>query len=172
MLDILNIEIKAYCNKPKNIHDVLKELSANYKGCDHQIDTYFNYENGRLKIRKGNIENSLIFYKRSNQKNPKESKIVLTKLPSKTNLKKVLKIAYGIKIEVEKKRHIYFIDNVKFHIDEVNDLGNFVEIEAIDNNENIGIETLNQQCKHYMKVLKIKKADLINYSYSDLLLEK
>ena len=62
----LNIEIKAKCNKIDEIREILKSKNAISKGIDHQVDTYFNSKNGRLKLREGNIENSLIYYSREN----------------------------------------------------------------------------------------------------------
>ncbi len=169
MADILNIEIKAKASDPAKIREYLIGWGAYYKGEDHQIDTYFNCPNGRLKLRAGNIENSLIFYNRQNQKGPKQSDIALERLSAENSIEEVLTKAYGVKVVVDKKRHIYFIDNVKFHVDEVVDLGTFVEIEAIDETGTIGIEKLKDQCDHYMKLLDIKEEDLAEISYSDLL---
>ncbi len=78
----------------------------------------------------------------------------------------------GVLTVVDKKREIYFIDNVKFHIDTVQDLGTFMEIEAIDDGGDIGKEKLLQQCNEYLKSFEISESDLISVSYSDLLLEK
>ena len=80
--------------------------------------------------------------------------------------------ALGILVVVDKKREIYFIDNVKFHIDEVEDLGTFVEIEAIDNDGTIGKEKLLEQCQFFLDLFRISQGDLISVSYSDLLLQK
>ena len=70
---------------------------------------------------------------------------------------------------VDKKREIYFIDNVKFHIDKVKGLGNFIEIEAIDKTGKIGKKKLLEQCNYYIKLFGIKNTDLLSNSYSDLL---
>jgi adenylate cyclase class 2 len=77
----------------------------------------------------------------------------------------------GILVVVDKQREIYFIDNVKFHIDTVANLGTFMEIEAIDNDGSIGLNKLQEQCNYYMKLLNISEEDLISVSYSDLLLQ-
>ena len=90
----------------------------------------------------------------------------------KSSLKEILTIALGVLIVVDKIREIYFIDNVKFHIDSVKDLGTFVEIEAIDPDGMIGKEKLREQCNFYLDLFKIRKEDLISNSYSDLLLKK
>ena len=87
-------------------------------------------------------------------------------------MKEILTKALGILVVVDKKREIYFIDNVKFHIDVVEHLGTFVEIEAIDNDGNIGKKKLLEQCQLYLDVFKIPQKDLISVSYSDLLLKK
>ena len=166
------IEIKAKCSDQNRIRDILKEKNARFVGLDHQIDTYFKVPNGRLKLRKGNIEHTLIHYHRPNQKGPKLSKVLLYKPNPDENLKQVLTAANGVLVEVDKKREIYFIDNVKFHLDHVKDLGTFVEIEAIDREETMGLEIIQKQCDQYIALFEIKEEDLIQVSYSDMLLEK
>lgn len=173
MSKIHNVEIKAKCSKPDQALKILVNLNALDKGVDHQIDTYFNNDKGRLKLRQGNIENSLIFYQRENQAGPKSSQISLTRLENnkaKTEeLKLVLTNAYGVFKVVDKKRHILFIDNCKFHIDEVKGLGRFIEIEVIDETCRLSIEELQEKCEKFINILKISKQDFITVSYSDLI---
>ena len=145
----LNIEIKARCSDPDFIRQYLLNHAASFKGTDHQTDTYFNVPNGRLKLREGNIENNLIFYERSNQAGPKHSDFNLVKIPDAAGLKEVLRKSNGIKVVVEKKREIYYINNVKFHIDEVPGLGHFMEIEAGNIGVDISAAELRAQCDHY-----------------------
>lgn len=170
-MNILNIELKARCKNPDKIRGLLEEREADFKGTDHQIDTYFEIPEGRLKLREGTIENKLIFYKRENTPDAKPSNIELVPLENTTELKSLLTEALDIKVVVDKQREIYFIDNVKFHIDEVKNLGTFVEIEAIDRNENIGELTLRQQCTFYQKLFNITEEDLVAISYSDMLVQ-
>lgn len=73
---------------------------------------------------------------------------------------------------VDKQREIYFIENVKFHLDKVESLGTFVAIEAIDEDGTIGISKLTEQCNYYLGMFNISNDDLISVSYSDLLLKK
>jgi len=70
---------------------------------------------------------------------------------------------------VDKRRHILWIANVKFHVDDVVGLGTFVEIEAIDRDGGLGEERLREQCERYRQLLGIEDADLEPRSYSDLL---
>jgi predicted adenylyl cyclase CyaB len=168
-MEFLNVEIKARINNPEKIRDLLIELKADYKGLDHQIDTYFNVTNGRLKLREGNIENHLIHYFRNNQREPKESHYSLFKTEPSSNLKTILVDSLDVMKIVDKKREIYFIDNVKFHIDTIETLGNFFEIEAVDQTGSIGKVKLLEQCNQYLELFGIKEEDLLTNSYSDMI---
>lgn len=144
---------------------------AESKGTDLQTDTYFKVGNGRLKLREGNIENALIFYNRENIAGPKMSQVNLFQVNEDSDmLKQILINANGIKVVVKKKREIWFIDNVKFHIDEVEGLGSFVEIEAIDKDGSLGLEKIQEQCDHYLHQFNITEENLLTHSYSDLLM--
>jgi len=168
-MDCLNIEIKARCGDQDSVREILRSRNARFIGEDHQVDTYFNVESGRLKLREGNIENSLICYNREDTEGPKQSNVVLFRTEPNSPLKEILTKSLGIKVVVDKRREIYFIDNVKFHIDLVEGLGTFVEIEAIDEDGQIGKEKLQEQCHTWMNLFGISKDDLLAVSYSDLL---
>lgn len=166
-----NIEIKARCADASFIRQFLIGCNADFKGMDEQTDTYFKVKNGRLKLRQGNIENSLIFYDRENIAGPKMSNVNLFAVDHNSDLLKQLLInANGIKVVVKKKREIWFIDNVKFHIDEVEGLGSFVEIEAIDKDGTLGLNKIKQQCEYYLNQFGITDENLLTHSYSDLLM--
>ncbi|MFT3935502.1 MAG: class IV adenylate cyclase [Chitinophagaceae bacterium] len=168
----INIEIKARTSKAAIIREYLLANKADFKGTDIQTDTYFNTRNGRLKLREGNIENNLIYYERTDQAGPKQSDFNLVPIPDAVQLKTVLNAAIGIKVTVKKKREIYFIDNVKFHLDTLDELGGFVEIEASNKYADKSVEQLNEQCVFYMQAFDIEAKDLLEQSYSDMLLEK
>ena len=164
----LNIEIKARTRHAEFLRRYLNS-KAEFRGTDFQADTYFNVTNGRLKLREGNIENNLIYYERQNTPGAKESSFQLVHIQDPKSLKEILTAALGIKIVVRKKREIYFIKNVKFHIDEVEGLGNFAEIEASDLYTDLSKEELQKQCDFYLRELKIREEDLVSVSYSDML---
>ncbi len=169
-MSYLNVEIKAKCTDAAFIRNYLLKAGADFKGVDEQTDTYFNVANGRLKLREGNIENNLIFYERSNQSGPKSSHFQLVKIEDANGLKEVLTKSNGIKVVVKKRREIYYIKNVKFHIDEVPGLGSFVEIEAGNILADLSSDQLKEQCSFYISQFGIKKEDMIESSYSDMLL--
>ena len=181
----LNVEIKARLRDPERVRQELRRRHARFAGVDHQRDTYFCVPSGRLKVREGNIENSLIFYDRRDESGPKRSDVHLCDLsklatassgtsddrPESLPVAVVLSVALGVLRVVEKQREIYFLDNVKFHIDEVLHLGAFMEIEAIDMKGDADADSLRQQCEMYMDALGIDPHDLERHSYSDLLSE-
>jgi len=168
-MSFINIEVKANTNNTEAIRDFLYKHKADFKGVDEQTDTYFNVNSGRLKLRQGNIENNLIYYNRANSSGPKESNFDLVKIDEANELREMLTKAIGVKVVVKKRREIYYIDNVKFHLDSLDGLGNFVEIEASNKNYNITNEKLYEQCNYYVKEFGIKDEDLVNVSYSDML---
>ena len=167
----LNVEIKAICNDPSRVRDYLITHNALFKGIDEQTDTYFNVNEGRLKLREGNIENNLIFYNRNNHAGPKSSHFHLVKIEDSRGLKEVLERSSGVKMIVRKTREIYYIDNVKFHIDEVYGLGSFIEIEAGNILADKTEGQLSEQCNFYLKEFAIKEEELIAESYSDMLMK-
>jgi len=166
----VNFEFKASAPNIEELENKLQALHPKFIGVDYQVDTYFNVESGRLKLREGNIENSLIFYERSNTAGAKQSDILLFHHKADKALKDILIKLHGIKVVVDKQRKIYFIDNVKFHFDEVKGIGTFVEVEAIDSDGSIGVEKLKQQCDYYADYFNIQPSDFIAFSYSDMLL--
>jgi predicted adenylyl cyclase CyaB len=133
------------------------------------VDTYLKIPSGRLKLREGNIENSLIYYDRENKKDAKKSDVTLYKSTEVASLKAVLLAALPTLIVVEKKREIYFIDHIKFHIDTLTGLGSFIEIEVIDATDAMDITKMKEQCQWYMELLDVQKEDLMENSYSDML---
>jgi adenylate cyclase class 2 len=168
----INYEFKAYCADLQVAQHRLLECDPLFIGTDRQVDTYFNVPAGRLKLREGNIENALIHYQRTNTAGAKQSDVGLYQHRPDATLKEVLTKALGIKVIIDKERKIYFIDNVKFHFDSVKELGTFLEVEAIDKDESLGVEKLKEQCRHYAKLLGVEDKDYIAESYSDLLLAK
>lgn len=165
----INFEFKAKTNDLAGLEKKLLALNPRFVGIDFQKDTYFNVPIGRLKLREGNVENALIFYQRKDSKDAKISDVILYPHEPKNELKEMLKKIHGIKVIVEKERRIYFIDNVKFHFDTIRGLGDFVEVEAIDLENNKDVEALKKQCDFYQNYFNIPHEDLISLSYSDML---
>lgn len=167
----LNVEIKARCYDLNRARSILLANGADFKGTDFQTDTYFACSHGRLKLRQGNIENALIFYARENTAAPKGAKVNMLKVQPGDELLHLLEEALGVLVTVTKKREIYFIGNVKFHLDEVTPLGVFLEIEAIDMEGDLGEDRLRAQCNQFLELLGIQPDQLLTHSYSDMLMQ-
>jgi predicted adenylyl cyclase CyaB len=171
-MSILNIEFKAKTNKLAALETLLQKLDPLFIGEDRQVDTYFNVQSGRLKLREGNIENALIHYEREDFAGAKSSHVLLYQHQPDKTLKDILIKTLGVKAIVDKRRKIYFINNVKFHFDTVDGLGTFVEVEAIDKEGSIGKEKLQAQCDEYAALFGIKAEGYCSLSYSDMVLQK
>jgi predicted adenylyl cyclase CyaB len=169
---IKNVEIKASCADPQRIRDILMSEGARYVGRDHQIDIYYKTGHRRLKLRKGNIENALIAYARADVDAPKLSEVLLYKTHDAASLREILDVTFDTHVVVDKQRDIYFIGNVKFHVDELQQLGTFVEIEAIDEAGTLEEDHLTKQVTKYMNLLGIETEDLLTHSYSDMILSQ
>jgi adenylate cyclase class IV len=144
---------------------------ARFVGTDLQKDTYYNVAHGRLKLRQGTLESALIHYDCPASADLREGDtgyFSLTGTPIEL-LGAMLEKAVGTTVVVQKSREIYFIDNVKFHLDAVEGLGSFVEIEALDPDDTSSMEMLSAQCCRYKEALGIRDEDVIRHAYSDLL---
>lgn len=171
-MNLKNYEFKAKVNSLEGYIKQLLKLNPTNIGTEHQVDTYFDTLKGRLKLREiDGKESKLIDYKRENTSDSKKSDILLYKHESSASLKNILSNQFNIKTIVDKRRIIYEIENVRFHFDNVENLGTFIEVEAIDENEDYTIEELKKQCDYYYAFFKIQPDQVIIFSYSDLIFE-
>jgi predicted adenylyl cyclase CyaB len=144
-------------------------LGARPAGVEHQTDTYFPVPHGRLKLRE--IEGKqavLIWYDRSDRSEARLSAYHLVPVADASALKAAVAVALGVRGEVHKKRHIFLWHNVRIHLDEVAQLGTFVEFEAVlssDEDESQAPDRLARFCKE----LAIDPADQVASSYAELL---
>lgn len=174
----VNYEFKARLRDEARLRAALKKLRARFVGTDHQVDTYFRVRRGRLKVREGRIENALIFYRRSNSPRPRRSRVEMMLLPRRNSLRSILGAALGVLAVVDKRREIYFVGNVKIHLDRARGLGEFMEVEAIkklaahSRQSKVGNRNIRNQAKKLQKLLGIAARDIVAQSYSDLMLRK
>ena len=167
-----NVEIKARTPEPGRVLQRLADLGAELQGIDRQVDTYYEARTGRLKLRRGTIEHALVAYTRADQRGPKVSQVTLYAPSDSDQLHATLSADLGVLVVVDKQRHIWSADNVKLHVDEVDGLGAFLEIEAIDEHGDLGEVVLRRQCSGWLELLEVAHGDLIERSYSDMLLDQ
>lgn len=166
----VNFEFKALLRDEAGVRSALKQLRARYVGTDHQVDTYFRVPSGRLEVREGKIENALIFYQRSDAAQPRRSSIELMLLPRRNALRAILSEALRPLVVVDKRREIYFVGNVKIHLDRVRGLGQFLEVEAITRTGRL--IRARRQARKIQKLFGITARDIVAQSYSDLVFQK
>ena len=166
----INFEFKARLRNEKHVRAVLKRLRARLVGTDHQRDTYFRIPSGRLKVREGRIENSLIFYQRRNTPRAHRASIEMMLLPRRNSVRAILACALEVLAVVDKRREIYFVGKVKIHLDRVRGLGKFVEVEAISRTGEV--QKIRAQARKFQKLFAIADSDIVPLSYSDMVLRK
>lgn len=164
-----NIELKCKCRDLSAALAIIRSMSPiKDTGIQHQIDTYFPVANGRLKLREiTGVRAELIWYDRSNEAKSRRSDYRLTPIAHPAELKASLAAALGIRGQVIKRRHVLLWHNVRIHLDEVEELGSFIEFEAVitpGEDEATGHARL----KHLCEVLNIAPTDYLDRSYADL----
>ena len=170
----LNFEVKYRCDDLEIFSALFLANHFLSLGADEQTDTYFQTSQGILKLRESNspIESGLIYYEKKPYKNIQKSDIIIYSSPDSASLKEILTKSNTVKLVVKKTRQIYQQDNVRFHLDNVENLGNFLEIEVQDTHGLIPQEVLLHQLSFYIKLLGLKKSDRVTQSYSELLTAK
>ena len=169
-----NIEIKASLTDDQfeRIKKVAAELAGSESEILRQTDTFFNCVDGRLKLREfGGGLAELIFYKRSDVEGPKASSYERVPTDNPTGLLKALSGAYGIRGTVCKRREVFLVGNTRIHLDCVERLGKFLELEVvleIGDSDEAGHRTANE----LLQRLGVEKADLVTGAYIDLLEEQ
>jgi len=164
-----NIEIKARFSAFSNARDILKELGAHCQGVEKQTDTYYQVGIGRLKIRERSGDGAeLIQYFRDDvaESRPSLYEVVHVKQPDR--VKETLEREHGVRTVVGKEREVWILKNVRIHLDQVEDLGSFLEIEAVLPDGAFEAEG-RKQVHLLMDALGICEKDLVPESYCDLL---
>lgn len=166
-----NIETKAKIHDLESLKNILSNNNATFIKISDQVDYYFNCTTGRLKLRiSDNKRGALIYYEREDILDSKTSTYKTLNVEDYNNLKDMLTKSLGIKVVVTKKRKKYKFENTFIHIDEVKDLGLFVELESEVSEEDT-YDKIQEEHKVVQRLLKINPNDFISESYSDLLVK-
>jgi predicted adenylyl cyclase CyaB len=137
-----------------------------------QDDTFFACERGRLKLRAfSSVEGELIFYRRTDQPGPKQSFYVRTPTASPDSLREALTLAYGEVGRVRKRRTLFMVGRTRIHLDEVEGLGDFLELEVVMR-EDEPLDAGVREAEDLMARLQVQPSQLIDRAYVDLLAAK
>lgn len=164
-----NIEIKARARDFADIKARAAKLSDAPVEVIPQEDTFFNVPQGRLKLRLlAPDRGQLIYYTRPDQEGPKRSDYHITLTSDPQNLKRVLELAYGIRGAVKKTRYLYIVGQTRVHLDDVEGLGQFMELEVVLR-EGQGDAEGQAIAEGLMGSLGVERSDLLEGAYMDLL---
>ncbi len=164
-----NVEVKA---RARNFErQMLLALGLTGLPAEHlvQEDTFFNVSSGRLKLR--NIADrfaELIHYDRADSLEPKESRYTVCRVDNPEELKDVFLKTLGIRGVVRKKRTVVFVGQTRIHLDEVEGLGEFIELEVVLEFDQ-DIQYGRAVAEILMSKLEIEKRDLVGAAYVELL---
>lgn len=177
-----NIEIKASLRDEQiePLRTRAAQLSTEPKFLLHQVDTFFvvpthSSDNGprRLKLREfGDGTGELIFYVRPDASGPKPSSYILTPTPDPSGLKAALTASNGIAGVVEKQREVLLIGPTRVHIDNVTELGWFLELEVVlesDQPTSAALEAGQQVAGKLLEEFGVGPKQLLAGAYFDLL---
>ena len=165
----INIEIKAKAHEPDRLRQVLANLCQSTCEVIFQEDVFFHTPKGRLKLRiLARDRAELIYYERVNVAAPKQSTYLIVPSSDPTSLKILLSSALGVRGVVKKRRLLYRIGNTRVHLDDVDGLGFFVELEVVLN-EGQACEDGKFVAEEIMKQLGICETDWVAEAYIDLI---
>ena len=164
-----NLEIKAIDPDPQATLRAALEFGADDEGWLHQRDTYFHAVQGRLKLREAPPEPAeLISYARAELAGPKVSLYRVVQVADHAALIEALSESLGVKVVVEKARRLLRWRNVRIHLDRVDGLGDFVELEAVAASPG-GLEVERDRVEELRSTLGIADEHLVAHGYADLL---
>ena len=165
----INIEIKARVDDFESLKEQAEGLSDQPLKIIPQEDTFFNIEKGRLKLRVLAPDRGyLIYYERPDQDGPKRSDYHLAETHDPESLKTALALALGVRGIVKKTRYLYMVGQTRIHLDEVEGLGHFMELEVVMSADQSDAEG-QAIAEDLMHRLGIREDALIEGAYMDLI---
>jgi predicted adenylyl cyclase CyaB len=164
-----NIEVKAHARNFDDIKARAEELSDQLAQVIPQEDIFFNTPQGRLKLRiLSGEKGQLIYYTRPDQEGPKRSDYHVFQTGDTEKLKHILALAYGIRGIVKKTRYLYLVGQTRVHLDDVEGLGQFMELEVVMQDGQSDAEG-QAIAEALMERLGVERKDLLEGAYMDLL---
>ena len=167
-----NVEIKARVGDVETLRERVERMAGHSPDIIRQLDTFFHCDNGRLKLRRfSDTRGELIFYQRPNGREPSESRYSRSPTTDPDGLTEVLSKSLGARGVVEKTRALYWSGQTRIHIDEVEGLGSFMELEVVLEPQQSTTEGT-RIAHHIMETLEIEEDALVDVAYIDLLEER
>ena len=164
-----NFEIKCRIRNLSEIKKILVSDRSYKYSIEKQKDIYYKVKSGRLKLRIINEKNSdLIYYNRKEKNRERVSNFVISSTINFKELNFIMTEQFEVMVIVNKKREIFVKDNIRIHLDTVNKLGKFLEIEIMFKD----LKKAKKLMEELKDLLRLNPKDFIKPSYSDLLINK
>ena len=161
-----NLEVKAIFTPEKDTWESLEKIGAAEQWTRIQKDTYFYNPTGKLKLRQvSNLPAELIYYERAASR-IKHSVYSIYRTDDPESLLEFMRNMLGIDRIVSKTRTFYLWENVRIHFDTVEQLGSFLELEAVLDDS--GSAELSRQRLEFL-CSRLNVTDFINVGYYELL---
>ena len=165
-----NVEIKARVNNPEMLRSLAQDIADTQPEIIRQRDTFYQIPEGRLKLRDfRDGSGELIWYQRPDATGPKVSDYALSRTDDPAGLAALLARALPVIGVVTKSRTLLLAGRTRIHIDEVEDLGWFMELEVVLT-EGEEAARGEEEARRLMADLGVADQDLIEGAYLDLLL--
>ena len=163
-----NVEIKARIASVEALRPRAAALASSGPVEISQDDTFFRCATGRLKLRDfldGSGE--LIYYQRADERGPKESFYVRAETSTPAALREALRLACGEAGRVVKQRTLFLVGRTRVHLDRVEGLGDFVELEVVLGDDETAAAGM-QEAEALMLALGIAPEACLQGAYVDL----
>lgn len=178
-----NFELKARCADLAQARERARALATRWLGEDRQVDTYFETapggprgeahgagRAGRLKLRESSLSGAqLVVYLRPDAPRARRSDYVVIPVPEPERTRELLAALLGVRRVVRKRREIGLFENVRIHLDRVEGLGDFLELEAVWDGDGAGEAEQARKVAFLRERLAIRDTDLVAASYEGLL---
>jgi predicted adenylyl cyclase CyaB len=133
-----------------------------------QRDTFFVVPSGKLKLRQQGGDGWLIHYHRDHSQQLELSNYEMATVAEPEATRAILLAALGAQAEVRKERTLLMRRNIRLHLDHVDGLGEFGELEAVLREADRS-DTYHAEVSEILGALDVAGADLIDVSYFELI---
>jgi predicted adenylyl cyclase CyaB len=164
-----NVEIKARVVDLADVRRKASDLATGPSEVLTQTDTFFVVPTGRLKVREfSDGTGELIAYHRDDRFGPKESQYAIVRVADARALCHALSQVLPVRGRVVKRRELFLVGRTRVHLDQVEQLGSFVELEVVllDGEP---VESGEREARTLMSRLGISDQLLLPEAYIDLL---
>ena len=164
-----NVEIKGWISNWDEVEARAAALSVEDAIQIEQDDTFYCCETGRLKLRRfADGSGELIYYERDDTEGPKGSFYLVTPQSDPDSLDASLTKALGIRGRVRKQRTLYRVGRTRIHLDRVEGLGMFMELEVVLA-EADDLDSGIAEAEEIRIALEVSSDDLVSGAYIDLI---